>query len=158
MRVAVSRPGSFAGPGIRPYLCAMSTEADRLSPALDRALANFAAVFRRVCWRYRLTDADADELLQEVRIRLWRAHGEAGHEQIAAIPASYVHRTALSAAVDLLRRRRARRADHMVELDEEQDDAPEPITATRPAHAEQPASERELSERFSDYVAEDQIQ
>jgi RNA polymerase sigma factor (sigma-70 family) len=119
----------------------MSTEADRLSPALDRALANFAGVFRRVCWRYRFTDADADELLQEVRIRLWRAHGEAGHEQIAAIPASYLHRTASSAAVDLLRRRRARRADHMVAIDEEQDDAPE---APGP---EQHLAESELAEQ-----------
>jgi RNA polymerase sigma factor (sigma-70 family) len=105
----------------------MSAEPDRLSPALDRALADFGGVFRRVCWRYRLSGADADELLQEVRIRLWRAHGsqEGGPEQIAAVPASYLHRTALSAAIDLLRRRRARRADHMVPIDEEQDDVPE---------------------------------
>jgi RNA polymerase sigma-70 factor (ECF subfamily) len=105
----------------------MSTEPDRLSPALERTLGNFAGVFRRVCWRYRFSGADADELLQEVRIRLWRAHGgqEAGHEQIAGIPASYLHRTALSAAVDLLRRRRAKGGDRLVTIEDEQDDMPE---------------------------------
>lgn len=104
----------------------MSTEPDRLSPALERALGTFAGRFRHVCWRYRLSNADADELLQEVRIRLWRAHGaqEQAHEQIAGISASYLHRTAISAAIDLLRRRRARRADQMVAIDDEQDDMP----------------------------------
>jgi RNA polymerase sigma-70 factor (ECF subfamily) len=105
----------------------MATEPDQLSPALERALGNFAGVFRRVCWRYHFSGADADELLQEVRIRLWRAHGEQerAHEQIAGIPASYLHRTALSAAIDLLRRRRARRTDQMVAIDDQHDDMPE---------------------------------
>ena len=99
----------------------MSTTPDSLSPALERVLQKFGGVVRRVCWRYRLSGADVDELLQEVRIRLWHAHGsqERADEQIAAIPASYLHRTALSAAVDLLRRRRARRADQMVSMDDE---------------------------------------
>lgn len=79
-----------------------------------------------MCWRYRFAGADADELIQEVRIRLWRAHGaqDKAHEQIAAIPASYLHRTALSAAIDLLRRR-ARRADRMVSLEDEPQGLPE---------------------------------
>lgn len=104
----------------------MSTEPDQLSPALERTLGNFAGILRRVCWRYRFSGADADELLQEVRIRLWRAHGgeERAHERIAGIPASYLHRTALSAAIDLLRRRRARGGDRMVAI-EDQDDGPE---------------------------------
>lgn len=81
---------------------------------------------RRVAWRHRLSDSDVDEVMQEVRIRLWRAHqnAEGGSEQIAAAPASYVYRTALSAALDLLRRRRARRADSMVDLDDELSVAP----------------------------------
>jgi RNA polymerase sigma factor (sigma-70 family) len=101
----------------------MSTAPDSLSPALERVLEKFAGVVRRVCWRYRFTGAEVDELLQEVRIRLWHAHGgrERPHEHIEAIPASYLHRTALSAAVDLLRRRRARRADQMISLDDEPD-------------------------------------
>jgi RNA polymerase sigma-70 factor (ECF subfamily) len=65
-------------------------------------------------------DADVDEVMQEVRIRLWRSHGTGtpGSEQIAPAPASYVYRTAVSAALDLIRRRRARRAGATVALDE----------------------------------------
>ena len=69
-----------------------------------------------------------DEVMQEVRIRLWRAHQRAdgASQEIASAPASYVYRTAMSAALDLLRRRRARRADRTVELDEGVAAAPAP--------------------------------
>jgi RNA polymerase sigma-70 factor (ECF subfamily) len=60
---------------------------------------------RRVGWQHRLADADVDELVQDVRIRLWRARGDS--EQIRQVTSSYVYRTAVSAALDLLRRRRA---------------------------------------------------
>lgn len=101
---------------------------DPLSAALEAVVADFAGMVRRVGWRHRLSDADVDEVMQEVRIRLWRAHGEAAAERLADTPASYVYRTAMSAALDLLRRRRARRADRSVALEEETaaaDDAPE---------------------------------
>jgi RNA polymerase sigma factor (sigma-70 family) len=99
----------------------MSTTPDSISPALERALGKFPGILRRVCWRYRFSGSDADELLQEVRIRLWRAHGElaGAGEHIGNIPASYLHRTALSAAIDLLRRRRARRTDQTVSIEDE---------------------------------------
>jgi RNA polymerase sigma factor (sigma-70 family) len=102
----------------------MPTEPDSLSPALERVLGNFAGILRRVCWRYRFSDTEVDELLQEVRIRLWHAHGAQEHadEHITGIPASYLHRTALSAAIDLVRRRRARRADRMVPIEDEPSD------------------------------------
>lgn len=100
---------------------------DQLSPALEAVITKFAGMVRRVAWRHRLSDADIDDVMQEVRVRLWRAHqtADSASEQIANAPASYVYRTALSAALDLLRRRRARRTDHMVELDERLD-APSP--------------------------------
>src|SRR6185295_12813522 len=82
----------------------MASAPDSFSPALERLLEKFAGVVRRVCWRYHFTGAEVDELL---------------HEALAAIPASYLHRTALSAAIDLLRRRRARRTDEMVPIDDE---------------------------------------
>jgi RNA polymerase sigma-70 factor (ECF subfamily) len=99
----------------------MSTAPDSVSPAIERVLEKFAGVLRRVCWRFHFSGADVDELLQEVRIRLWHAHGgqERPDEHLAAIPASYLHRTALSAAVDLLRRRRARRSDQMIPIEDE---------------------------------------
>lgn len=101
----------------------MATAPDAFSPALERLLKKFAGVVRRVCWQYHFSGAEVDELMQEVRIRLWHAHGshEQPHEALAAIPASYLHRTALSAAVDLMRRRRARRTDQMVSIEVEPD-------------------------------------
>ena len=85
--------------------------ADEVSAALERTLAAYGTLVRRVGWQHRLSDADVDELLQDVRLRLWRARGEG--EQIAAVGASYVYRTATSAALDLLRRRRTRQAESL---------------------------------------------
>lgn len=74
------------------------------SPILTHALERFRGVFERVAQRFRLEPADREELLQEVRIRLWHAEGRG--ESIAQVPASYLWRTAESAAIDLFRRRR----------------------------------------------------
>jgi RNA polymerase sigma-70 factor (ECF subfamily) len=57
-----------------------------------------------VAWRYGFEGDDLDEVMQDVRLRLWRARGES--EQITGSTASYVYRTATSAALDLIRRRR----------------------------------------------------
>jgi RNA polymerase sigma-70 factor (ECF subfamily) len=105
----------------------MATPSDQLSPALDRALAKFSGILRQVCWRYRFSGDDVDELVQEVRIRLWRAHGEltAAGEHIATISASYLHRTALSAAIDMLRRRRARGGDRTMSIEDQHEAVPE---------------------------------
>ena len=91
---------------------------DRLSSELEAAVGRFAALVRRVGLRHRLSDADLEDVLQEVRIRLWRARSEARGEKTEPVSASYVHRVAVSAAVDLLRRRRARGGDRTVPLDE----------------------------------------
>lgn len=98
---------------------------DQLSSALEAALASFAGMVRRVAWRHRLSDADVDEVMQEVRIRLWHASGRiaAGSEQIAQVSASYVYRTAVSAALDILRRRRAQREERTVSLTDGEGDS-----------------------------------
>jgi RNA polymerase sigma factor (sigma-70 family) len=77
---------------------------EQLSFGLEAAVVRFGALVRRVAWRHRLNGDDLDEVLQDVRVRLWRAHGQS--EQLATVSASYVYRTAMSAALDLLRRRR----------------------------------------------------
>ena len=51
----------------------MASAPDSFSPALERLMEKFAGVVRRVCWRYHFTGPEVDELLQEVRIRLWHA-------------------------------------------------------------------------------------
>ncbi len=108
-----------------------------VSAALEGALARFGTMVRRVGWRHRLSDADVDELVQDVRIRLWRARADG--EQIRTVTSSYVYRTAVSAALDLLRRRRS----HHVEPLEPDD---EPGEATRAAVPVGPAEELAQSE------------
>jgi RNA polymerase sigma-70 factor (ECF subfamily) len=91
--------GTAGPPPVRP--------SDKVSPALDAVLVRFAERVRYIGVRHGLTGSDVEDLLQEVRLRLWKAL-ESG-EKILGAPASYVHRTAVSAALDVLRRRRARR-------------------------------------------------
>ncbi|MGH7608013.1 MAG: RNA polymerase sigma factor, partial [Gemmatimonadales bacterium] len=86
---------------------------DSMSLALESLLRRFGGLLRGIARRYGLSAADADELCQDVRIRLWRAL--ASDEKIADVRASYLHRTARSAALDLIRRRRARREEPFAE-------------------------------------------
>ena len=93
-------------------------EAERqLSLAVEAVVSRFGSMVRQVGRRYRLDEADVDEVMQEVRIRLWRSQGSS--EQIGEVNTSYVYRTASSAALDVIRRRRSRRADHHESLDDE---------------------------------------
>jgi RNA polymerase sigma-70 factor (ECF subfamily) len=78
------------------------------SAALARALARFEGGLRAISARHRLQPAEADELLQEVRLRLWRALRDG--ERIDTAATSYLYRTATSAALDLVRGRRRRDA------------------------------------------------
>lgn len=79
---------------------------DTISPALDSVIGRFRAMVRSVGARHRLADDDLEDVVQEVRIRLWRAFSSG--EQIERLGASYVYRTATSAALDMIRRRRSR--------------------------------------------------
>ena len=87
-----------------------------LSSAVESVVSRFGAMVRQVGLRHRLAESDLDEVIQEVRIRLWRAQRTG--EQVRQVSASYVYRTAMSAAVDLLRRRRSRRSDVTIPIDE----------------------------------------
>lgn len=97
------------------------------SSRLERVLAEFTGLVRRVGRKYRLSDADLDDVMQEVRIRLWRA----ASEKTEPLSASYVYRTSMSAAIDLLRRRRARGADRTVGLDTVEEPAAETADPSR---------------------------
>ena len=96
----------------------------------------FAAMVRRVGIRHGLSESDVDEVFQEVRIRLWRARGEGSNRALDAIPAgggggpavgeqissvgsSYLYRTAVSAALDVLRRHRRPREDALEDVGQE---------------------------------------
>ena len=93
-------------------------EAERhLSLAVEAVVSRFGTMVRQVGRRYRLDESDVDEVMQDVRIRLWRAQRTS--EQIEEVNTSYVYRTASSAALDVIRRRRSRRAEHHQSLDDE---------------------------------------
>jgi RNA polymerase sigma-70 factor (ECF subfamily) len=93
------------------------------STAVDAVVTRFGGMVRQVGRRHRLGEAELDEVLQDVRIRLWRS--QQSGEQVEHVSASYVYRTAMSAAVDLLRRRRSRRADSTVPIEAHGDRLPD---------------------------------
>lgn len=92
-----------------------SVSPDTLSAELEQTLHRYRVRVRQAAYRHGITDADLDELLQEVRIRLWKAQ-ERG-EKLSELPASYLYKTAMSASVDLLRRRRTAREEASVSLE-----------------------------------------
>ncbi len=90
-----------------------------VSNIVEDVVGRFAALVRHVASRCRLNESDVEELLQELRIRLWRASQRG--EQIERLPTSYVYRTAMSAALDMVRRRRAQREDVSTPLESHYD-------------------------------------
>lgn len=94
----------------------MSAPDDPLSPALHSVVERFGTMMRRVGARYRLSNPDIDELIQEVRIRLWRSRPTS--ELLAAVSASYMYRAALTAALTVIRRRRVKTHGKDEPLDE----------------------------------------
>ncbi|MEP6733255.1 MAG: sigma-70 family RNA polymerase sigma factor [bacterium] len=75
--------------------------------AIERVLERFGEVALRAGAAHGLRGDDLDEVMQDVRIRIWKS--ASGLAKLDALTSSYVYRTAASAAVDMLRRRRARR-------------------------------------------------
>lgn len=72
--------------------------------ALERVLLRFGGLVRQAARTRGLLERDIDEVLQDVRIRLWKT--KATDENLEALSASYLKKVAMSAAVDFLRRRR----------------------------------------------------
>jgi RNA polymerase sigma factor (sigma-70 family) len=105
------------------YVRGVTAARESVSTTLEDLVERFGAKIRFVVKRYGLPPAEADEVVQEIRIRLWRA-GERG-EQIATMPASYIYRTAVSAALDVIKRHRATGAS----LDEQAERNASPASA-----------------------------
>jgi RNA polymerase sigma-70 factor (ECF subfamily) len=83
----------------------------RLEEILDRFARLLRGTIARICPP--ALGIDLDDVEQEARLRIWRALLAARE---LAHPASYVYRAAASAAVDALRRARARRQSRWTEL------------------------------------------
>lgn len=87
---------------------------DRLSPILEATLGRFARVVRQVAVRHAVQPRELDDLLQEVRIRLWSALKS--DARIETVSSSYIYQTARAACLDRLRRvRTAREVPLLVE-------------------------------------------
>lgn len=116
---------------------------DSVSRALESVLTRYSGVLRTVGARYRLPTADLDELTQEVRVRLWGALST--NERIDAVSPSYLYRAATTAAIDIVRRRRATRGESLDFVDDAE------LSARRaPETPERDASLKELGERVEE--------
>ena len=90
---------------------------DDTSQAVDEVVKRFSSFIRGSASRHGLSNVEQDEAIQDVRIRLWKALQTS--ENIRSAPASYVYRATVSAIVDYVRRRRARREDVLEESAEQ---------------------------------------
>jgi RNA polymerase sigma factor (sigma-70 family) len=77
------------------------------SRALEHVVGRFDAFIRRSARRHGLDGVEVDEVVQELRLRMWKSLGTA--ELIRRAKASYIYRAAISASIDIIRRRRSRR-------------------------------------------------
>ena len=84
--------------------------------ALQALLTRHARRLRREIESHRLTEhgIDADDVEQEVRIRLWRA---LERDPNALLPASYIQRVVLSVLVDAVRRAQVRPTEPLPEFE-----------------------------------------
>lgn len=114
-------------PAYSQYRCPNASIGDALFPAhqpvamtdqqgsvLARLVEQFDTVIRGVARTRGFTAAEIDELVQEIRVRLWRS--QPSEQNLERIGASYVQRVAMTAAIDMLRRRRSRREDSLDQL------------------------------------------
>lgn len=130
-------PGPAADVPVRPRT---SGEERAVAGALEGVIQRFQRLILHAGRRHGLRDEDVDEVLQEVRVRLWRA--QRSPETIGAVGSSYVYHTAVAAAVDIFRRRRAYRTG--AEIVEE-------VSINQPTTSPGPAADaegHELEERI----------
>lgn len=92
------------------------TGRDASSEAIEALVRRWGEVIRRAASRFGLTDAEHDEVVQDVRIRIWRALERQGGRTEALLP-GYAYQAATSAAIDLVRRRRGGRKVTLVPID-----------------------------------------
>lgn len=120
--------------------CGMTVPRDSISDELETLVLRFARFAGRIAHDRGLPAEDTDELLQELRLRLWRARKDG----LRDLSAGYVRRTAISAALDIIRRRRAGRN---VSLDDDESSA-SPLASTTAGPGEL-LDQNELAERVA---------
>ena len=103
----VSRSCLVAGVRSIRSLERMPRSPDAVSRTLESLLQRYRESVLRIGRRHGLSDQLLDEAIQELRIRLWRAFP--GSDQLAAVSPGYLYRAAVTAALMVIRRRRAKR-------------------------------------------------
>lgn len=83
---------------------------------LERLLARFEGLARRMARRRGLAGDDVDEVLQDVRIRVWKARGT--DENPDALGTSYLMRVVTTAVIDHIRKRQRSRTVTLSEVSE----------------------------------------
>lgn len=105
IRLSVIQPPHSTPPqGIAPLSASAASAPVEIGTALERLMARFAALARHAARARGLPAEEIDEILQDVRIRLWKAHPES--ENLERLGASYFVKVVSSAVIDRLRRRR----------------------------------------------------
>jgi RNA polymerase sigma factor (sigma-70 family) len=122
----------------------MTSPRDSISDELESLVLRFARFAGRIAHDRGLPHEDIDELLQELRVRFWRARKD-GHLDLSA---NYVRRAAISAALDIIRRRRL---DRNVSLDDSEA-AAHPLAAAVAGPAEL-LDQSELAHRVASAVS-----
>ncbi len=79
-----------------------------VSRALRDLLERFDAFIRRTASRHGLAGQDVDDVVQDLRVRIWKSFGTA--ELIRRAKPTYMYRVAVSASLDIIRRRRTAKA------------------------------------------------
>ena len=90
-------------PGASPPDVSMPDAA--VSRALRELLERFDAFIRRTASRHGLSGHDVDDVVQDLRVRIWKSFGTA--ELIRRANPTYMYRVAVSASLDIIRSRRA---------------------------------------------------
>lgn len=125
----------------------MPRQPDAVSSALESLLQRYRGSVIGIARRHGLSDQLLDEAIQELRIRLWRTFP--GSEQLASVSRAYLYRAAITAALIVLRRRRAKRESGV-----EMTTHLEETTAARDPGPDQAFDETELAERLTRAVDE----
>ena len=138
--VAVRRPA------VRPrsFPLAVTDVTDPISPALDAVVARFGRMLRYVARQRGVPEEDLAEVIQNLRLRLWRAHPDG--RSIAGLGASYVYQAGISASLDVIRQRRAFRGQQGISLTAVPYDPPAPDSGGPAAALERSEDARTFSE------------
>jgi RNA polymerase sigma-70 factor (ECF subfamily) len=87
-----------------------------LSAAIESTVRRSEGLIRSAAFRAGLETGEMDSVIQDVRIRLWRAL-DRPDENRTDLPPSYVYKATVSAVIDFLRRRRTERRLQTVPID-----------------------------------------